>query len=172
MRLSLTVNGAPRVVAAVNGPGFLSAHLNLHDRPKENDDSKTVRIAGIETHETETTYLDWSKVQLGIGDEVQIRILDDGHGDPPSAVRRSSEAPQNLFSNSAIASELLSVVADFESRLMELISKSEKSEPENEHTKFANAAGHVLSELGDRFLYPVYRRHRELIPDELKGELL
>jgi hypothetical protein len=34
------------------------------------------------------------------------------------------------------------------------------------------AVGRVVWELGDSLLYPIYRRHKELVPDELKGELL
>ena len=64
MRISLNVNGIPRVIAAVNGPGYLSAHLNLHDRPKENDYSNVVRVAGIQTLETETVFLDWPQSDL------------------------------------------------------------------------------------------------------------
>src|SRR5438552_13121801 len=34
MRLSLSVNGAAPIVASLSGPGYLSAHLNMSDRPK------------------------------------------------------------------------------------------------------------------------------------------
>jgi hypothetical protein len=30
----------------------------------------------------------------------------------------------------------------------------------------------VAWEVGENLLYPVYRRHKELIPEELKGEIL
>jgi hypothetical protein len=67
MRLSLKVNGNPRVVAAVRGPGYLSAHLNLHERPKDNDHSKTVRVVGIQTLETETVRFEWPEFNLSSG---------------------------------------------------------------------------------------------------------
>lgn len=172
MRLSLTLNGTRRVVAAVNGPGYLSAHLNLHERPKDNDYSKTVRVTGTQTLETETVRLDWPEFDLRIGDTVELRLLNDGEGDAPSAVRKSSESPRNLFSHAELASELLSVVSDFESRLMRLLEKSKTIESEDEHKRFTTAIGHVMWELGDSLLYPVYRRHKDLVPDELKGELL
>lgn len=172
MRLSLKVNGNPRVVASVNGPGYLSAHLNLHDRPKEGDYSRTVQIRGIQTMETETAYLDWQKLDLQVGDIVEIRLLEDGEGDTPSAVRRSSESPRNLFSRPDLAKELLALVSDFETHLMQLVDRSEKTESAQGHKTFTTAVGRVVTELGDAFLYPVYRRHKGLIPDELKGELL
>jgi hypothetical protein len=114
MRLSLKVNGSPRVVAAVNGPGYLSAHLNLCDCPKDNDYSKVIRVVGTQTLETEMVRSEWPKFDLQVGDTAELSLLNDGEGDPPSSVRRSSESPQNLFSNPELAREVLSVVSDFE----------------------------------------------------------
>jgi len=57
MRLSMAVNGSNPVVASLQCPGYLSAHLNLSDRPQDNERQKTVRMAGIETGETETVHL-------------------------------------------------------------------------------------------------------------------
>jgi hypothetical protein len=74
MRLSLKVNGNPRVVAAVNGPGYLSAHLNLCERPKDNDYSKTVRVVGIQTLETETVRLEWPELVLQVGDTAELSL--------------------------------------------------------------------------------------------------
>ena len=172
MRLSLSVNGNRRIIAAVNGPGYLSAHVGLRDRPKDNDYSKTVRISGLRTLETETVSLDWPDLDLQTGDVLEFRLLDDGEADEPAVVRRSSESPSNLFVNVELAQELLKVVADYEKRLMELVNKSEKTETAEEHKKFTQAVGAVLYEHGRQMLYPIYRRHRELIPDDLKGELL
>ncbi len=172
MRLALKVNETPRVLAAVSGPGYLSAHLNLSDRPKDNDHSKVVRIVGFQTHETETVRLSWPEFDLQLGDTVELRLLDDGEGDAPSAVRRSSDSPENLFSHPEIAGEVLSAVSAFESRLMQVLDKSKNSEPADEHKRFALAVGHVLTQLGDSLLTPIYRRHRELVPEGLKGELL
>jgi len=172
MRLSLKVNGTPRVVAAVNGPGYLSAHLNLHDRPKENDHSKTVRVVGFETLETETVRLEWPEFDLQVGDVAELNLLNDGEGDPPSSVRKSSESPQNLFSRPDLAKEVLSVVSEFESRLMQALDKSKTIESAEEHRRFALAVGRVVVGLGDSLLSPIYRRHKELVPDHIKGELL
>jgi hypothetical protein len=172
MRISLSLNGAPRAVASVDGPGYLSAHLNMHERPKENDHAESIRIAGTQTLESETIYLDWPRFELKIGDAVELRLLDDGEGDPPSAVRKSSESSTNLFSSADLAKELLQLVSEYETHLMELLEKAEKTEPVEEHKKLTNAVLAVVSEHGKQLLYPVYRRHKELIPDNLKGELL
>ena len=173
MRLSIAVNGVSRYTASLQGPGYLSAHLNMHDRPKENDRSKRVRIEGTETQETETVWLKWPAVDLNVGDTVELRILPDvGEGDAPTESRTSGESPSNLFSNVDLAKELLQIILDCETRLMELVSRSEQAEPADEYKKIARAVGSVVYEHGAHLLYPVYRRHKSLIPEELKGELL
>jgi hypothetical protein len=172
MRLSLTINKTRPIVAAVNGPGYLNVHLNLQDRPKENSHSKALCVAGIQTLETETIRFDWPKVELNTGDTVEIRLLEDGQGDSPAEVRRSSESPRNLFSRSDLAQELLALVSEFDSRLTELVDKSERTESSEEHKRFTSAVGRVSYEVGESFLYPIYRRHPECIPQDLKGELL
>ena len=116
--------------------------------------------------------MSWPTADLNVGDVVELRILPDGEGDTPSEVRRSSESPSNLFSNTDLAKELLQIVYDFEDRLGELLSKSEKVELPDENKKFGRAVVGVTYEIGELLLSPVYRRHKELIPDKLKGELL
>jgi hypothetical protein len=144
----------------------------MHERPKANDHTKSIRIAGVRTLETETLHLDWPRLELAIGDAVELRLLDDGEGDAPGEVHKSSESPTNLFSSADLANELLHLVSEFESRLMELVDKAEKTEPAEEHKKLTQAVGYVFHEHGKRLLYPVYRRHKELTPEDLKGEPL
>jgi hypothetical protein len=172
MRLSLAVNGTQRTVAAVSGSGFLNVHLNLHDRPQENDHSKVVRVVGTQTLETETIGFEWPTVKLNTGDRIEIRLLGDGEGDAPSEIRRSSESPRNLFSRRDLAEQLLALVSEFDSQLVQLVDKSEQMQTEEEHRRFTSAVGRVSYEVGASFLYPIYRRHPQLIPEDLKGELL
>jgi len=49
MRLSMAVNNGNPMIASVAGPGYLNAHLNMSDRPKDNEDKKSVRLDGMET---------------------------------------------------------------------------------------------------------------------------
>jgi hypothetical protein len=172
MRLSMAVNKRNPIIARIAGPGYLSAHLNMSDRPKDNDDIKTVELVGMETRETETVHLNWPRVELKIGDVVELGILPEGEGDEPTEFRRSSESPDNLFSNSEIAKDLIRAVSEFEKRIGKLLEKSRELEPSDEHKKFAVAWGTVVWELGQNLLSPVYRRHKELIPEALKGEIL
>jgi hypothetical protein len=131
-----------------------------------------VRIDGSETGEAETIHLKWPTVDLKVGDVVELRVLPDGEGNEPSEIRRSSESPYNLFSSAELAKELLQAVSEFEGRLSQLLQKSEELEPADEHKKFTRAWGSVVWEVGQNLLYPVYRRHKALIPAELKNELL
>jgi hypothetical protein len=172
MRLSLSVNGTSRYIASLPRPGYLNAHLNMRDRPKEDDRSADVHIVGTDTAETETVGLEWAEIELKVGDIVQLEILPEGEGDPPSEVRRSSESPYNLLTSAKLAKEVLDIVSKFDTRLMKLLSKSEKIEPPDEYKKFRRAVGGILWELAVHLLYPVYRRHKELIPDQMKGEIL
>jgi hypothetical protein len=49
MRLSFSVNENSVCIASLPRPGYLSAHVNLHDLP--NDHSTKARIQGTETAE-------------------------------------------------------------------------------------------------------------------------
>jgi len=57
------------------------------------------------------------------------------------------------------------MISEFEARLMYLVSRFEQSELPDEFVKFQRAVGSVVWELGVAFLYPVFRRHKHLIPD-------
>jgi hypothetical protein len=172
MRLSMAVNGGNPIVASLPHPGYLSAHLNMSDRPKDNEHKKTIRLAGNETRETETVHLKWPSIELEVGDVVELRVLPEGEGNEPSEARTSSKSPYNLFSNAELAKELLQVVSEFEQRLSKLVEKSEEVEPADEQKKFTLAWASIVWELGQTLLHPVYRRHKELIPEALKNELL
>jgi hypothetical protein len=172
MWLSMAVNGGNPIIASLPGPGYLSAHLKMSDRPKDNERKKNVGLGGMETRETETVHLKWPSIELEVGDVVELRVLPEGDGNEPSEARTSSKSPYNLFSNAELAKELLHAVSEFEERLSELLEKSKELEPADEHMKFARAWGSVVWELGENLLHPVYRRHKELIPEALKNEIL
>ena len=125
---------------------------------------------GMEMHESETVRLSWRETNLQIGHTVEFSVLSDGEGDPPAEAHKSSGIAQQLILQPELARDVVSLVSTFDAQLMQLIKESNDSE--SEHKKFALAVGHAVAELADRLLYPIYRRHRELAPDELKGELL
>ena len=71
-----------------------------------------------------------------------------------------------------MAKEVVHAVSEFEKNLMRLLEKAQETEPAEDSKKFERACGIVALELGKNLLYPIYRRHKELIPGDLKGELL
>ena len=54
----------------------------------------------------------------------------------------------------------------------QLLDKAKQTETEEDVHKFGRACASVAFDLGEMLLHPVYRRHKELIPENLKGELL
>lgn len=173
MRISLSINGNPQYTASLSGAGYLSAHLNVRNRPKENRLSAVVELDATDTsQQTENVHMDWPSIPLHAGDVVELKLLPQGEGDPPSETRRTSEDPRNLFARAENAAELVKIVSDFEARLMDLVSRFEQTEPPDEFAKLRRAVGSVVWELGVSFLSPVYRRHTHLMPDEMKSELL
>jgi hypothetical protein len=172
MRLSISLNGSAPITASLAGPGYLSAHLTMADRLRENDHGRTVRAIGIETRETETIYTKWPQLDLQVEDIVEVRILPEGDGDALKERKTSSEAPFNLLSGVELANEVVHAVSEFEKNLMQLLEKAKKTEPAEDYKEFQRACGSVAFELGENLLYPIYRRHKKLIPEDLKGELL
>ena len=173
MRLEATLNGTTQYTAQVSGAGFLSAHLNLSNRPKESKTKSVLRVEGYDTNAaTETISVKWPEIPLALGDLVQLRFLEDGPHDPPAIRRTTAESPLNLFSDSALAKDLLSSVEEFERRLFELMERSEDVESPEEHKKFKRAVGNAIIDLSEHLRSPVYRRHPDLVPDEMRGELL
>ena len=172
MRLSVSVNGTNSTIASVFGPGYLSATVKMRERPKDNDYGSQVLIGGFETGETETVHLAWPTLDLNVNDVVEVKIMPDGEGDVPAEVRTSSESPSNLLTSTELAKELLEVVSEFEKRIDELSAKAHKKEPPEEYRKLGLAIATVAWEIGQNFLHPIYRRHKQLMPDELKGEIL
>lgn len=173
MRIAVVLNGTAQHVAAIEGAGYLSAHLNLADRPKDGEVKRVLRVEGFDTNSaTETVSLKWPELALSLGDVVQLQVLDEGPGEEPASRRSTTESPLNLFSDETLARELLSLCEDFERRLFQLMEKAERIEPPEEHKKLKRAIGNIIVDLGEHFLSPVYRRHPSLIPDAMRGELL
>jgi hypothetical protein len=173
MRIAVTLNGSAKHVAAIAGAGFLSAHLNLADRPKDGHVKRVLRVEGFDTNsDTETVSVKWPEIVLSPGDVVQLQVSDEGPADDPVSRRSTTESPANLFSNEELAREVPSRCEEFERHLFELMKKAENIETTEEHLKFKRAIGNVVTDLGDHLLRPVWRRHPNLVPDSMRGELL
>jgi hypothetical protein len=98
MRLSVALNGKKRLTASVEGSGYLNAHLNMRNLPKDQDFNKQLQVDGIDASENrENVRMNWEKIILSEGDVIEMRILGDGAGDPPTRQTTSSEDPRNLL---------------------------------------------------------------------------
>lgn len=173
MRIAVMVNGVAKHVAGFNGAGYLNAHLNLANRPKEDQMKRVLRLVGYDTNSpTETVFLNWPEIALDAGDTVQLQVLNEGPADSPSSSRTSTELPTNLFSDEVLAKELIALCEDFQEKLFQMMRKSEAVEPTEDHERFKRAIGNVVADIGDHFLRPVWRRHADLVPDALRGERL
>ena len=93
----------------------------------------------------------WPAMPLHAGDVVELKLMQPGEGDPPSETRRTSEDPRNLFASAENAAELVKIVSDFETRLMELVSRSEQTEPSEEFVKFPAGSGNCGLGIGRGF---------------------
>lgn len=172
MRIQALLNDQPVCTAGLDTTGFLSAHLKTEVRSSEPDAQNVLRLVGIETHKTESVYIDWPVVNVKEGDVVTLKLLPDGQSTAPVQTKRSSEAPSNLLTNTELANRILAVCSAFETQLEELLAESASLEPSNEVAKIHRAYAEVAVSLGEHLLYPIYRSHSSLIPVELRGEVL
>src|SRR6185437_15883219 len=99
--------------ASLSGAGYLSAHLNVRNRPKENRLSAVVELDATDiSQHTENVSMHWPAMPLHAGDVVELKLLPPG--DPPSEMRMTSDDPRNLFASAENAEELVSLVSEFE----------------------------------------------------------
>ena len=172
MRIQALLNDQPAGTAGLATGGFVSAHLNTEVRSTEPGVRNVLRLVGIETHPTESVHIDWPVVNVKEGDVVTLKLLPDGPCTEPAQVMRSSEAPSNLFTNTALASRVLAVCSAFEKQLAGLLAEAVSLEPPTEAAKIQPAHVEIAASLGEHLIYPVYRNHASLIPPGLQGEVL
>jgi hypothetical protein len=97
------------------------------------------------------------------GKPFELQVLAEDPEDP-SEDANSAEPVTHLLTDKELAKELQRAVNVFEARLAQLVKRAEEREPPEEYANFKRAAGQVFSDLGERLLFPLYRRHRELTP--------
>ena len=167
MRIEALLNTNPCSTAGIATPGYVSAHLN-HSKTSG---SASLTLVAIEAHETKSVHLEWPVVALKEGDVVTLRLLGDGPSTEPAKTSTTSDHPDNLFADPELAAQALDACKMFENRLGEILERSKAHEPAEDHAKLLRAVGYLASELGDRLLHPIYRKHAALVPDELRGDI-
>lgn len=170
MRLSLSVNGEQKARASLTATGWLGAHVSL-SRGIDTESNDRVWLNAIDTtDEPNTVHSMWAGAPLAAGDTVQIEVLEDGESDPPAEVTRTTENPNNLFSDHEQARQLFTAVKACDEILSKVLERAQGSEPEDEFRKLTLAVGSVLVELDRQLLSPTLRRYPDLLPlaEELK----
>ena len=163
MRLSLAVNGQQKACASLTTKGWLSAHVSLSHEVESSPDDRVWLNAIDTSEEPNTTHSSWGGIPLVLGDKVEIEILADGESDAPSEVSRTTDNPNNLFSNSAQARQLLDSVKTCDMVLQDILDRAKDVEPEDEFKKLALAVGSILVELDRQLISPTLRRHTDLL---------
>jgi hypothetical protein len=131
----------------------------------------TVWLSATDTsEEPNTVHSGWEPVPLSVGDRIEIQVLPDGESDSPSTVNRTSDSPNNLFSNVEKARMLLAAIKICDRALWEVAERANDAEPSDELHKIRYAIGSVLTEIDQQMISPTLRRHPELlaVAEEMK----
>ncbi len=120
--------------------------------------------------EPNTEHSTWDATALSVGDKIEIEVLEDGESDPPDSVNRTSDSPNNLFSDIEQARLLLAAIKVCDRALWEVVERARGVEPEDELHKIFLAVGSVITEIDQQLISPTLRRHPELLAqaEELK----
>lgn len=169
----MVVNTQEQYVASLPEAGYLNAHLNLSNRPKSAEQKRLLRVVGYDTSiATENVWHAWPEVELGLGDVVELSVLEDANGTQPSLTQRTPENPKNLFGSSELASEALKAGQQFEEAIFSVLKSAEAQESDEDAKKVRRAVGDLLAALEENLYSPIWRRHPSLMPEAMRGELL
>jgi hypothetical protein len=164
MRLSLTVNDRLIARAALVANGWLGAHVSLSQGVESGETPNRVWLNAMDTSdEPNTEHSAWGAVALNVGDKIEIEVLPDGESDPPNGVSRTSDNPNNLFSDAEQARLLFTAIKTCDKALSEIAERARATEPEDEFRKIEIAIGTVLSEIDRQLISPTLRRHPDLL---------
>ncbi|HEV2279836.1 MAG TPA: hypothetical protein VGS02_16785 [Acidobacteriaceae bacterium] len=172
MLLEVSVNDGPPVRASLNRTGVLSAHLNVRIGTDETDAATIVLNSFDKTDEPNSVYSKWELGSLSAGDRIEIRLQQNGEGDPPTEVWRSAESPNNLFSNPEQARLLLTAISACDSELNGLLISAKAAEPKEEFEKISRAVFFIIGELDRCLISPTLRRHPELLEEAKQKKLV
>jgi len=74
-----------------------------------------------------------------------------------------------VIKDTNLAEEFNRLTSEYQDHLIELLDKAKCIELPSDHHRLALTVGHVLATLGESVLFPIYRQHPSLTPDQLKG---
>jgi hypothetical protein len=172
MRLSLSVNDRHIARASLKAKGWLGAHVSLSQGMESNEPSNRVWISATDTsEEPNAIHSSWESVSLSVGDRIDIEVLPDGDSDAPITVTRSSESPNNLFSDVEQARLMLAAVKICDTELAKVLDRAQGVEPPDELDKIRLAIGTLFVEIDRQLILPTLRGHPELLSDAEEQKL-
>lgn len=74
-----------------------------------------------------------------------------------------------VIKDTGLAGELNRITAEYQSQLTSLLDRARDVEQSEDIKLLALGVGDVLATLGRDILFPIYRSHPKLIPEELKS---
>jgi len=172
MLLELTVNDGSPIRASLDRVGLLSAHLNVRIGTNETGEASIVLNSFDKTDDPNYLYSKWEVGSLSVGDKVEIRLCQDGEGDPPTEIRRSAESPGNLFSSTDQARLLLTAISACDKELIGVLERAEVAEPKSEFERISRSVSSIIGELDRCLISPTLRRHPELLEEAKQMKLV
>jgi hypothetical protein len=160
MQLTLRVNNGSAVTGAVGTKGILSAGVTvLVPADGKEIDAK----ASIRAFEGDSSA--WKIDNLSVGDKIEIEILPGTDADPPSETRRGCEEPMWLFSDPVQARNALAAIRICNEQLQGVLRAAGGAEPHDEAIKVQRAIAWLVQNLGAHLIYPIVRRHPDLLSE-------
>lgn len=162
MRLAVSLNGSDALVAGVPSTGFVGVHIVAY--PGRASPTRLRAAAFYSPTEEETIRLAWTPLTLSVGDQVTVTCVDSA---PTAHASESSTRTDKRINirDATVARQLADIVKRFEGELTGLIEPVQLAESSDDAKKYRHAVGHVLAELLEQILEPLWNAHPSLQPE-------
>ena len=171
MKIRISINGTKHLIAQVTGKGHLGTHINLDDKKGTGIPQVDIITSGWDTNEsTVTKYSDWPRKELFVGDQMLINILSDDSNqrDEPERWSLSSDEGRTMIESPEIADHILNIAYNYNRELNQLLIDLKDKLAETDLKQLKRAVGYLLVENSERLIYPIYRKHPDKVPEEMK----
>jgi hypothetical protein len=158
MRIKALRNGKAVKTIGLKNDGRLYASLCLSKGQNE-----------IWLHGTDSKELfDWGKITLQEGDSIVLQLLRNGRFDPSKRTSRPDQSKNTHIENKLLARKILRLTNNFFNDLAETMKKAKRVERSAPYAKYKSEISYVWDEIYKRVEAPIYRKHKALIPKQLK----
>ena len=160
MQLTLRVNGERAIKGAVVRKGILSAGVMIIVPA---DGKEITAKASIRAFDGDSS--EWRVENLSVGDKIEIEIVPGTEADPPTETKQSSKEPMLLFSEPDQARNALAAAHICNEQLQGILRAAGQTEPHDEAVKVQRAIAWLVQNLGAHLIYPIVRRHPDLLSE-------